>query len=106
MPRPTRTRLLRAPWLSRISLSFMSCTRFRFCRAWGRWPQELRLVLDLDQVLDFLDLPHHFRGRLDLDRAVHLVEPEPDQGRALGFVAADRRAGLGDLDLRHVAYSV
>src|SRR6185369_1505234 len=31
MPRPTRMRPLRAPELSRMSLSFMSCTRFRFC---------------------------------------------------------------------------
>src|SRR3954454_24314140 len=33
MPRPTRTRDWRAPLLSLISFSFMSCTRFRFCRA-------------------------------------------------------------------------
>src|SRR5205085_341455 len=33
MPRPTRTRPLRAPLLSRMSFSFISCTRFRFCRA-------------------------------------------------------------------------
>src|SRR3569623_792838 len=34
MPRPTRILDLRAPALSRSSFSFMSCTRFRFCRAY------------------------------------------------------------------------
>ena len=45
---------LRAPLLSVISFSFMSCTRFRFCRACSR-PGELSDALgglfDLQQVL-------------------------------------------------------
>ena len=36
---------------------------------------------------------------LELDRLVHLVEAEADQRRALVVGAADRRSGLGDLDL-------
>src|SRR5687767_9474731 len=43
---------------------------------------------------------------LELARTVHLVEPETDQRLALVRLAADRRPGLGDLDLRHHAYSV
>src|SRR4029453_6565622 len=90
MPRPTRTRPFRAPLLSRSSLSFISCTRFRFCRA---APQEtgrdwLGGLVDLQEMLDLADLPHHFRRCLDLHRPVELVEAEPDERRPLGLVAA------------------
>src|SRR5688572_6591515 len=110
MPRPTRMRRLRAPSLSRISLSFMSCTRFRFCRAWFVQFADWRLFLDAHQVSDLADLAANFGRVLDLDAAPHLVEPEADQRRPLRLVAADRRSGLGDLEslflvLGHRCYS-
>src|SRR5215213_10160019 len=55
-----------------------------------------------------LHLPHlaqDFGRALDLDRPVQLVQPEADQRRPLGLVAADRRSGLGDFDLGHRSYS-
>src|SRR4051794_25248670 len=60
-----------------------------------------------------LHLPDHaadLGGVRQLDRAVHLVEAEPDQRLALVGRAADRRSGLGELEglgvfLGHVAYS-
>jgi hypothetical protein len=52
-------------------------------------------------VLHLLDLAANLGSVLDLDALVHLVEAKPDERRALGLVAADRRSGLGDLDLRH-----
>src|SRR5262245_63121134 len=48
-----------------------------------------------------LDLFDHAAGRRCVRHvrdAADPVEPEPDQGRALGMVAADRAAGLLDLD--------
>src|SRR5574338_114875 len=62
---------------------------------------KLRRLFHLDQVLHLLHLAEHFGRALDLDRTVKLVEPEPGQRRPLRLVAADVRAGLGDLDLRH-----
>src|SRR4051794_19966990 len=56
-------------------------------------------------MLDLADLAEDLGRALDLDGPVQLVEAEPDQRRALRLVAADRRSGLGDLDLRHFAYS-
>src|SRR6185503_4201329 len=103
MPRPTRTRDWRAPLLSLISLSFMLCTRFRFCRAVER----MKLGrFDVDQMLNLLDLAADLGRVVDFDRAAELVQPEADERRALGLVAADRRSGLGDLDLGHPLYSV
>src|ERR1700741_4178857 len=98
MPRPTRTRPLRAPALSRSSLILMvmSCTRFRFCRAWpgsiAVRPDTDGLAVNLYEVRDLAHLAEHFRGRLDLNRAMHLVEAQADQGSALGLVTADRRS--------------
>src|SRR6266567_3546940 len=85
MPRPTRMRPLRAPWLSRISLSFMSCTRFRFCRACPRWGQVngLSRFLDLHEVLHLLDLAEDLGRLVKLHATVKLVETEPDERRAL-----------------------
>src|SRR4051794_10023144 len=61
----------------------------------------LGVLFDAEKVMDLADLPHHFRRRLDLHRTVKLVEAEADERRPLRLVAADRRAGLCDLDLRH-----
>src|SRR6478672_6728060 len=94
MPRPTRTRLLRAPLLSLISFSFMSCTRFRFCRACSRG-NGLGGLFDLQQVMHLLDLAEHFGSALHFNGAVQLVEAEANQRRPLRLVAADRRSGLG-----------
>src|SRR3954471_21453679 len=105
MPRPTRTRLLRAPGLSRSSFSFMDCTRFRYRRA-------DELFAHRHHMLHLADHAADLRAVLQLAAAVHLVEPEPDQRRALVLGPADRRSGLGDLDrlpgrrLRHRRYSV
>src|SRR3954453_10942224 len=54
---------------------------------------------------DFTHLAEDLGRAFNLDRAVELVEAEPDEGRALRLVAADRRSGLRNLDLRHRAYS-
>src|SRR5579884_4176871 len=57
-------------------------------------------------MLHLLDHAADLGGVRQLDRAVHLVETEPDQRLALVGRAADRRSRLGDLDRRHVSYSV
>src|SRR6476469_667933 len=57
-------------------------------------------------MLHLADLAEDLGGLLHFHGAVHLVEAETDQRRALGLVAADRRTGLRDLDGRHVSYSV
>src|SRR5687767_379192 len=59
---------------------------------------------------DLADLAAHLGRVLDLDAAPDLVQAQPDQGRALGLVAADRGTGLGDLErlflfLGHRSYS-
>src|SRR6476469_6977007 len=64
------------------------------------------LGFHLHQMLHLAHLTEHFGRLFNLDRAVELVEAEPDEGRALGLVAPDRRSGLGNLDLGHLAYSV
>src|SRR5689334_8534154 len=104
MPRPTRTRDCRAPLLSRISLSFMSLALAFASVAQGRSPG-LILALDAHQVLHLADLAGDLRGLLHFHAPVQLVEAEADQRRPLRLVAADRRSGLGDLDLRHHSYS-
>src|SRR4051812_16386184 len=83
MPRPTRFDLRRAPGLPRISLSFIA--------------ESPGSAFHLHEVGD---LPDHAAdgGRiLQLPRAVHLVEAEPDQRLLLAGLAADRRADLRDL---------
>ena len=64
------------------------------------------LLRRCDEMLHLADLAEHFGRALHFDGAVQLVEAEADERRPLGLVAADRRSGLGDLDLRHHAYSV
>src|SRR5438046_7337431 len=105
MPRPTRTRPWRAPLLSLSSLSFMSLHSLSLLSRTPRRAGERLGRFDRHQMLDLADLAEHLGGALDLDRAAHLVEPEADQRRALGLVAADRRSGLGNPDFRHCPYS-
>src|SRR4030095_8603094 len=52
------------------------------------------------------DLAEDLGGLFHFHGAVHLVQAKADEGRPLRLVAADRRTGLGDLDLRHHYYSV
>src|SRR5690349_18617519 len=100
MPRPTRTRLLRAPLLSRISFSFIvlhslslfARNRDGLLRHRHHMPDGADHAADLGAILEF-------------HRLVHLVEPEALQRRPLVVGATDRGAGLGDLDLRHIDYS-
>src|SRR5215203_873905 len=109
MPRPTRTRLLRAPGLSRSSLSFIvSALAFAFVAHDPRRSRANRLLggFDAHKMRHLADLAENLGAFFDFDRAVHLVEAETDERRPLRLVAADRRAGLGDLDLCHEAYSV
>src|SRR3546814_9110284 len=47
--------------------------------------------LNLHHMLDLADHAAHIGRVLKFHRAVHLVEPETDQGRALVLGAADRR---------------
>src|SRR5215207_6500265 len=67
MPRPTRTRDLRVPLLSRMSLSFIDCTRFRFCRACRGGS-----VRDRHHMMHLADHAADLGRVLELDRAVHL----------------------------------
>src|SRR6185369_771904 len=112
MPRPTRTRPLRAPGLSRSSLILMVMIALAFAfvahesDSTPPGPILCGLAVDPDEVRDLAHLAEHFRRGLDLNRAMHLVEAQADQSRPLGLVTADRRSGLGDLDLRHHNYSV
>src|SRR5207237_6024367 len=52
------------------------------------------------------DLTLDLGGLVDFHRTAKLVEAEADQRRPLRLVPADRRTGLGNLNLGHVAYSV
>src|SRR3954452_22767893 len=62
-------------------------------------------------ALDRHHMPHRADHAADLGRvlelrcAVQLVQAQADQGLALVFGAADRRSGLGYLDLGHCSYS-
>src|SRR5438128_10622189 len=83
MPRPTRIRSLRDPGRSAISLSFIASS------------------IPLDHADEVLDLDDHAAGRRIVGQFLHaadLVQPEPDQGLALGVMAPLRAAGLLDLD--------
>src|SRR5688572_16134604 len=111
MPRPTRTRLLRAPLLSRISLSFIVALAFAFVapilvEAGIKWDVRGGLLGHRHHMLHPADHAADLRRVLQLNRLVHLVEAQADQRPALIGGAPDRRSGLGDLDLRHHLYSV
>src|SRR5687768_2956390 len=73
IPRPTRMRFLRAPGLSRMSLSFMSVHSLsllsRGCSVDYR-----------NHVRELGDRAPHLGGVLDLDDAMHLSETQADQG--------------------------
>src|SRR5216684_3413527 len=88
MPRPTRMRFLREPALSAISLSFIALSP---CFS-------LFLVDDADEMLDLCDHAANCRRIPQLGDPADLVELEADQRRTLRVVAADRAAGLLDLD--------
>src|ERR1700726_2451418 len=90
MPRPTRMRFLREPALSAISLSFIALSPYL----------SLFLVDDADEMLNLCDHAANCRGVLQLGNPADLVELEADQRRPLRVVAADRAAGL--LDLNHL----
>src|SRR3546814_1391493 len=109
--------LWRAPSLSRMSFSFMSCTRFRFCRAGaaggsqdgpGHLFNDRRTTLsrrrftlpsafDADHMLHLADHAAHLGGVAKLDRLVHLAPAGALERRKLILAAADRRPGLGHL---------
>src|SRR6202022_4320800 len=88
MPRPTRMRFLREPALSAISLSFIALSPYF----------SLFLVDDADEVLNLGDHAANSRRVLQLGDPADLVELEADQRLTLRVVAADRAAGLLDLD--------
>src|ERR1700720_3908327 len=88
MPRPTRMRFLREPALSAISLSFIALSPY--------FP--LLLVDNADEVLNLGDHAANRRRVLQLGDPADLVELEADQRGPLRVVAADRAAGLLDLD--------
>src|SRR4051812_48460963 len=102
MPRPTRIRPLRAPALSLISLSFIVCTRFRFCRAGMR---RRGLALHLHHMLYLADHAANLGRVRQFAGLVHLVEAKTNQRCTLAGFAPDRRSGLRDLDRRHLSYS-
>src|ERR1700682_4643294 len=70
----------------------------------GRYPRppqddvNLFLVDDTDEMLNLCDHAANCRGVLQLGDAADLVELEADQRLALRVMAADRAAGLLDLD--------
>src|SRR3954454_7073609 len=105
MPRPTRTRDWRAPLLSLISFSFMFVHSLSLLSRSSRRSGWSGGLFDLHQMLHLTDLAEHFGRALHFHAAAQLVEAETDQSRPLRLVAADRRSGLGDLDLRHSNYS-
>src|ERR1700752_112359 len=87
MPRPTRIRFLREPALSAISLSFIL-----------PFPIFLALAHDANEMLNPGDHAANLGGILQFGHPADLVELQADQRRALRMVAADRAAGLLDLD--------
>src|SRR6185295_6154277 len=87
-PRPIRTRSLRAPCLSAIWLSFITSSLAQ------------SLVVDhADEMFHFADHAARHRGIGQFPDAPDLVQPEPDQGLALGVLAPLRAADLLDLDV-------
>src|SRR3546814_2351519 len=103
-----------------MSFSFMSCTRFRFCRAGaaggsqdgpGHLFNDRRTTLsrrrftlpsafDANHMLHLADHAAHLGGVAKLDRLVHLAQAEALERRKLILAAADRRPGLGHLHRR------
>src|SRR5262249_7532442 len=63
-----------------------------------RWIPSLLPVDDPDEMLTLLDHAANRRRIRQFGDAADLIEPQPDQRRALRMVAADRAAGLFDLD--------
>src|SRR6202043_1562212 len=105
MPRPTRMRFLREPALSAISLSFIVA----FLYPWRMIATESGLPLcgimlpllladDADEMLNLCDHAANRRRILQFGDPADLVELQPDQRRTLRVMAADRAAGLLDLD--------
>src|SRR5471032_2194417 len=88
MPRPTRIRFLREPALSAISLSFI----VRFLISFSL------LVDDADEMLNLGDHAANLRRIFQFANPADLVEIQSDQRRTLRMMAADRAAGLLDLD--------
>src|SRR5206468_10362353 len=107
MPRPTRTRLWRAPLLSLSSLSFMIVHSLSLLsRNAPEGAERSGGLFDLQQMLHLADLAEHFGRALHFHSSMQLVEAKSNQRRPLRLVPADRRSGLGDLDLRHDCYSL
>src|ERR1700732_3875503 len=106
MPRPTRMRFLREPALSAISLSFIVSVPYPWStiRTENRLPVFgimlliLILVDDAHEMLNFCDHAANCRGVRQPGAPAELFELEADQRRPLRGVAADRAAGLLDLD--------
>src|SRR6187455_3681141 len=106
MPRPTRMRPLRAPALSAISFSFIfpyppASSQRLGCKP----PLSCRLLIDAHQVAHLVDHAAHRRRVLEDPAAVALVQAEALQRGELIVRAADRAAGLDDLErllVRHV----
>src|ERR1700684_3917484 len=88
MPRPTRVRFLREPTLSAISLSFIALSPYF----------QLFLADDADEMLNLGDHAADTGSVMQLGDPADLVELEADQRLALRVMAADRAAGLLDLD--------
>src|SRR5579862_7750166 len=110
MPRPMRARFLRAPGRSESSCSFIAGSSFLSVIAPPslRPPQVqgtcrmTRILILADHAHEVLDLGDHAAGRRrvgHLGGASDPVELEPDQGLALGVVAANGTADLLDGDL-------
>src|SRR5829696_9179957 len=78
MPRPTRMRPLRAPSLSRSSLSFMVFALAFALVAQGRGPGGW-LALDAHQMLHLADLAENLGGLIHFHGAADLVEAEADE---------------------------
>src|SRR5438477_5278876 len=125
MPRPTRIRFLRETALSEISLSFIvgflyllrmitsenrfplfGIMRLSLAHDFDRKPvptfrdhaPHLFLADDADEMLNLCDHAANRRRILKFGDPADLVELQPDQRRTLRVMAADRAAGLLDLD--------
>src|SRR5918994_5814484 len=71
MPRPTRTRPLRAPLLSRISFSFILLHSLSLLSRYSLSPEgERGLLCDRHHMLHLADHAAHLGGVVELDRLV------------------------------------